>query len=95
MDFEKLWRDYFSNWPADLPPRGVVVTAAEQVPFINFLASERILMLERMAPDTSGARRVLVPFGAIQAVKLTEVVKDKTLRNAGFTVGPPQKVKTV
>ncbi len=94
MDYESIWREYFTHWPAEIPTRGVVVTTTEQVPFISFLSNERILILERMAPDTSGARRVMVPFASIQAVKLTEVVREKSLRNAGFVRSVAPQIKS-
>ena len=85
MDAATGWRDYFTAWPKDLPRRGVlVVTFGEQIPFDGFLTSDNLLLVERRTPDAIGARKVIVPFGQIQAIKLVDVATVKSLRTAGF-----------
>lgn len=84
----QVWRDFFCNWPADLPQRGVVVTSFnEQVPFVSFLMNEHMLMLERMAPDATGGRRMLLPFDFVVGVKITDPVKNEAFTQAGFLPG--------
>jgi hypothetical protein len=84
----QVWRDFFCNWPAELPQRGVVVTNFnEQVPFVSFLMTEHMLMLERMAPDANGGRRMLLPYDFIVGVKITDPVKNEVFSQAGFLQG--------
>jgi len=85
MDTATVWRDFFVNWPKDLPRQGVVVTILdEQIGFAGFMTSETMLLIDRRAPDTAGARKVILPYGNIAAVKLVDVIKAKTLQGAGF-----------
>ena len=84
----QVWRDFFSNWPAEVPQRGVVVTNFdEQVPFASFLINEHMIMLERMAPDANGGRRLLLPFDCILGVKITDPVKNEIFAGIGFVAG--------
>ncbi|MBI2825971.1 MAG: hypothetical protein HYX69_14905 [Planctomycetia bacterium] len=86
MDAGAVWRNYFANWPKELPRRGVLVTNfEEQIPFEGFMTGEAMLVLERRTPDTIGARKVIVPYSGVLAIKLTDVVKQKTLQAAGFS----------
>ena len=79
------WRDFFHNWPSGLSQRGVVTTLQnEQIPFCAFVTSQEMLLLERPNPDTVGARRVLLPFANIAALKITDVVEARLFRSAGF-----------
>lgn len=85
MDASTAWRDCFTNWPEQLPRRGVVVTKfAEQILFGNFMTSDGLLLLERQTPDTIGARQVILSYDAISAVKIVDVVKMKALARLGF-----------
>jgi hypothetical protein len=69
----------------------VLVTALEQIPFEAFATSDDLLLLERRAPDTLGARTVLVAYQTIQAVKIVDVVKVKSFSPLGFVAPPPKK----
>ncbi|HEX4144384.1 MAG TPA: hypothetical protein VHY91_12820 [Pirellulales bacterium] len=85
MDMTSAWQEYFRKWPAELERRGVVVTAFdEQIPFDGFATSEHLLLLERKIPDTLGARKILLSYGQIMAVKITDVVKMKAFLSLGF-----------
>jgi hypothetical protein len=85
MDQAAVWRDYFLKWPKDIPRRGVLVTNFdEQIPFDGFLTSESLLLVERRTPDTIGARKLILPYGNILAIKVTEVVKARLFNAAGF-----------
>lgn len=85
MNLGPIWKDYFSNWPSKVAPSGVLVTCYdEQIPFLSFMTSETLLMLERRAPDTSGARKVLIPYDNIVAMKLVDVVNDSVFDGLGF-----------
>ena len=85
MDMTSAWQEFFRKWPAELERRGVIVTAfAEQIPFDGFATSQHLLLLERKIPDTMGARKILLSYGQILAVKITDVVKIKAFHSLGF-----------
>ena len=86
MDVAETWRNCFRQWPSDLERRGVLVTSfGEQIVFDGFATSEDMLLLERKAPDTVGARTVILPYPNIQALKIVDVTKVKTFQSMGFT----------
>jgi hypothetical protein len=67
------WRNPFQHWPGSLPKQGLLVTNfGEQIAFTNFLVSGTAVLVERDKPDTIGARKVVLDYGAISAVKLTD-----------------------
>ena len=79
------WREFFHNWPAGVSQRGVLITLLnESIPFISFVSSQDMLLIERPSPDAIGARRVLVPFSQIAGVKFTDVLDAKLFRTVGF-----------
>jgi hypothetical protein len=91
-DVAEIWRDCFRNWPTELVRRGVLVTTLnEQIPFENFSAGENMLLVERRAPDTVGARTVLTPYQNIAALKIVDVVKAKMFSQLGLAPAPPAK----
>jgi hypothetical protein len=62
----------FENWPDSIPHQGLLVTVVQEtIPFVDFLISDGLLIMERDNPDTYGSRKVIVSYGAISAVKLT------------------------
>ena len=46
--------------------------------------ARHLLLLERKIPDTLGARKILLPYSQILAVKITDVVKMKAFQSLGF-----------
>jgi hypothetical protein len=91
-DAAGIWRDCFARWPADMERRGVLVTAfGEQIPFESFSTSPDLLLIERRAPDTVGARTVIVPYQNIMGLKLVDVIKARTFQALGFTVPAARK----
>lgn len=85
MDVHETWKTCFCNWPAEVERHGIVVTNfGEQIPFDNFSTSETLLMLDRRTPDTTGARKVLLPYQHILGLKITDVVKTKAFAPLGF-----------
>jgi hypothetical protein len=86
MEDPNIWRKFFSDWPKELPRKGVLVASFDQVPFQDFFTSENFVLVQRRAPDTVGARDVIVPYSQILAIKITEVIKPKIYREAGFQV---------
>jgi hypothetical protein len=88
-DVAETWRNCFRQWPAELERRGVLVTSfGEQIVFDAFATSDEMLLLERKAPDTVGARTVILAYQNIQALKIVDVTKVKTFQSMGFTAPP-------
>lgn len=85
-DTAAVWHKFFTEWPSELPRRGVLVTSLEeQIPFEGFMTSETMLLVDRRAPDTSGARKVIVPYGHVAAYKVTDVLRGAQFQAAGFS----------
>ncbi|HVX13976.1 MAG TPA: hypothetical protein VHC22_22520 [Pirellulales bacterium] len=79
------WQHYFQNWPKEVPQRGIVVTSFEdQIPFDGFLTTNTMVLLERKTPDNAGARKVLLAYENIVAVKFTDVLRNKAFESGGF-----------
>ena len=80
-----VWRDFFHNWPRGFARKGVVISSSqEQVPFVDFVANDEVLILERPTPDAVGGRRVALPFARIELLKFTEPLKTQELLAVGF-----------
>jgi hypothetical protein len=85
MDTNTAWKEMLKNWPPDVARRGVLVTSYEdQIPFDGFIVNDNLLLLERKTPDTSGARKVIMSFDSVVAIKLIDVVRSKSLPGLGF-----------
>ena len=85
MTAGESWRALFENWPESIPRRGVVITQfQENVAFVGFLVSGGIVLLERDKPDTIGARKVMVAYDAIAAIKITDVIELARFQVMGF-----------
>jgi hypothetical protein len=81
------WGEFFAHWPADVPRRGVMVTSFnEQILFSTFSTSADLLFLERQTPDAIGARSIILPYNAVVAVKIVDVVNVKQFKAVGFDV---------
>lgn len=92
VDDAAAWRDCFRHWPEDVERRGVLVTLLnDQIPFDNFLTSDTMLLLERRTPDTVGARKVIVSYRQIAAVKIVDVVKPRSFVGLGFEMPPAKR----
>lgn len=85
MDSAQAWQAFFAEWPNGVPPRGVLVTSFdEQISFSNFLTTESLLLVERQTPDAMGGRKVIIPYGKIDAVKVVDPVRPQIFIAAGF-----------
>lgn len=81
----EIWRDIFTNWPASIPKRGLVVSLLnEPIPFKGFLLKGDMVLLERTNPDPAGTRFVLLAFDAIHLLKLIDPIKETVFNAAGF-----------
>ena len=91
-DATESWRKCFQQWPDDLPRRGVLVpTFDEQIPFVNFFASDDMVLVERRAPDAVGGRMVIIPYQNVVALKIVDVVKPKAFSQLNFGVAQANK----
>lgn len=79
------WRSLFENWPETIPREGIVVTRfQESIPFVSFLISGSIVLLERDRPDGSGARKVMLAYDSISALKITSPIEMARFQVMGF-----------
>jgi len=85
METAEIWRSLFENWPETIPREGMLVTNfRETVEFKGFLVSGGIVLLDRPTPDSSGARKVLIAYDAISAVKITSPIELARFQVMGF-----------
>ncbi len=92
MDDSSAWKALLDNWPSGLARTGVVVsTFNEQIPFDGFMHTAAFMMVERKTPDTLGARKVIIPFSGIAAIKFVEVVGSQAFVPWGFVGAPAGK----
>lgn len=85
MDVAEAWKALFESWPQTIPRQGLLVTSFnETIPFNNFLISGGILLVERDNPDSQGARKVMVTYRDISAVKITSPMELARFQVLGF-----------
>jgi len=85
MENAESWRALFENWPESIPRDGILVTSfGEQIAFTNFLISSGILLVERDKPDAVGARKVMVAYEAITALKIISPMELARFQVMGF-----------
>ena len=85
MAADSTWRDMFSNWPAAIPQRGIVVNAqGETIPFKGFMTRDETLLLERTNPDPLGSRFILLRIDTIAVLKLIDPLKPEVFMELGF-----------
>jgi hypothetical protein len=81
----ETWRDVFTNWPAALPRRGLIVsTLNESIPFKSFLLKGDTILLERSNPDPVGTRFIVLTFDSIHMLKIIDPLKESVLNSAGY-----------
>ncbi|WP_419184574.1 hypothetical protein [Botrimarina mediterranea] len=82
---EHPWRTFFSEWPSQIPKRGILITKLNEAsPFKAFMMRGDFLLLERVSPDSLGGRFIVIPFEEISTVKFTDPLKQPALEAAGF-----------
>jgi len=85
MTSQNTWKATFSNWPAGIPKRGVLVNSLNEAnPFKSFMLRDDMLLLERTNPDPLGARYILMGFDTIHSVKFIDPLKESVFTAAGF-----------
>lgn len=68
-----FWRGLFEHWPASLPRRGMLVTTfQETIPFTDFLLAQDAVLVERDRPDSHDARKIVIAFEFVAALKFTD-----------------------
>lgn len=79
------WQSLFENWPDVIPRKGSVVTKqGEAVPFVDFLVSFGLLLIERDGPDANGTRKIIIAYDAISMVKLSSAAEMSLFQSMGF-----------
>lgn len=79
------WRALFENWPQAIPRQAMLVTSyGETIGFRDFMISGQILLVEREIPDSLGARKVMIAYNAISAVKLGTPMELSRFQVMGF-----------
>lgn len=85
MNSGEHWRAIFENWPESIPREGLLVSVfQEHIPFTNFLISGGVLLIDRDKPDSYGARKVMIAYEAISAVKFTNTLELARYQALGF-----------
>ncbi|MCA9263422.1 MAG: hypothetical protein KDA60_06215 [Planctomycetales bacterium] len=94
MGHAEIWRNFLVKWPADLPHHGVLITAQEQVAFIDFLLSESLVLFDRRAPDAVGGRKLICTYDKIEGIKIVTPVGLDVFTSSGFRALPKPASKT-
>ena len=85
IESHEHWQSLFENWPDVIQRRGTIITKqGESVPVINFLISSNLLLIERDGPDSTGARKAIVPYDAIAMLKLAATCEMSLFQSMGF-----------
>lgn len=85
METAEAWRSLFEGWPETIPQKGLLVTTfQETIPFVGFLISGSMVIVERDNPDGHGARKVIVAYDAISAIKITDPMDLARFQVMGF-----------
>lgn len=78
-------RRIFAEWPAGIPRGGLIVTTfGESIQFVSYMLSGDLILLERKTPDAMGARRVILGFDSILAVKILDAIEMPRFTAMGF-----------
>jgi len=79
------WQSLFENWPDVIQRRGAIVSKeGESIPFVDFLISFGLLLVERDGPDASGTRKIIVAYDSISMVKLSATGELSVFQSMGF-----------
>jgi len=85
MEIAETWRSLFENWPQNIDRQEVLVTTVgESIPFTNFLISGGLLLVDRGSPDASGARKVILAYESISAMRLSTAAELSQFQAMGF-----------
>lgn len=62
----------------------MITSYGESIPFKDFLISGSIVLIERETPDSLGARKVMVAYDGIAALKITNPMELARFQVMGF-----------
>ena len=80
-DFHRI----LTEWPVSIERKGIVLTSfGENVPFVDYMLSGQLVLLDRGVPDTSGARRVILSVDTIVGIKITDPIEMARFTAMGF-----------
>lgn len=90
MDVGESWKRFLLDWPDAVNKAGILIThLGEAITFAEFICGETMVIAMRRAPDTMGARQIIVPYAHISALKMTDVLNDQSLEGLGFARKTP------
>lgn len=85
MDAAENWQRIFEEWPASVPRQGMIAVGfGEIINFINFMTSEGVLLVELPRPDSNDARKIMIAYSAILAVKSSTTMELAKFKDLGF-----------
>ena len=80
-DFHRI----LSEWPVSIPRKGIIITSfGESIPFVEYMLSGNLVLVDRGVPDTAGARRVMIAIDSIVGIKITDPVEMARFTVMGF-----------
>ena len=90
MSATNTWKSFLSEWPAEFPRRGVILSVLNEIiPFNNFWIQDEIVLIERKNPDTSGSRYIMITFDRIDSVRLIDPISESVIATTGFAAPTP------
>jgi hypothetical protein len=79
------WRILFENWPQSIDRKGMIFSKQnENIPFIDFLITNSLVLIDRGTPDAHGARKVVLALDQIAAIKLAGNQPMSDFQSMGF-----------
>lgn len=73
------------EWPVSIERKGLLLTSfGEAVPFVDFMLSGNLVLLDRGVPDTSDSRRVILAIDTIVGIKITAPIEMARFTAMGF-----------
>jgi hypothetical protein len=88
------WKSFFTEWPADFPGSGIVIsTLNEAMPFRNFWLKDDMLLLERTNPDAMGGRFLILGFDVIHSIKFIAPLNEAVIDESGFVASSSEKLQ--
>ena len=88
------WRSFFTEWPADFPRSGIVIsTLNEAMPFRHFWLKDDMLLLERTNPDAMGGRFLILGFDVIHSIKFIAPLSEAAIDGSGFVASSSEKLQ--
>ena len=79
------WRMLFENWPQTIARKGMLLSKQnENIPFVDFLISNQLLLVDRGTPDAHGSRKVVIPMEQIAALKFAGTQPMADFQTLGF-----------